>query len=342
MLEIKFKSQRGGSLIVTLGLVIFLSVAGLIITTMIVSENRMQSDESNKQKAFYLAETGIEYAVKMLNNDTYWRTGVSDLSAGDGKFSITLEDSSGLSSLNDTVIVTSQGISGNILKTIKTRVTPGVWPKAISAGKDLDLSKGDGVITGDLHANKKIKIGSKYTINGDISEAPPEINPPVMDWNFYKAAAMAAGQYVEGDKKFTSAGSPYTGVWFITQDAEVEDNNVEFYGTLVVGNNCKIEKNNEKFVAIPPNYPALVVGNKLSFDKNSAEIIGLVYCEGDFEIKKNNLSIIGSLICLGTFENEKNNLSITFDAKYTTNVSGLTIVPSEGLNTVLMHSWQEF
>lgn len=326
MLQIRLKSQRGGFLIGALVFVIILGIVIFSATTLVTNQNRAQVQSANERKAFYAAETGIEYALGVLKDSSDWRDGVSKDSVGDGKFSVNLDDKNTIPSLGDTILVTATGYKGNIQRSIQVYLIQPGGPDtdyAVLAGSEIDFSSGKAVVNGNLHANKKAKIGSKYTINGDVTIAPPTIDAPEVDWDFFKNEAIAAGQYVIGDIEFESSGNPYTGVWYATGEAKIKDNNVVINGTIVAENNIELKKNNEKITATPSNYPAILTKTDLKVEKNNAEITGLVYCQ-NLEIQKNNMVINGALVVTNKITNSKNNTEINFEPLYLTKVSGVT------------------
>jgi hypothetical protein len=322
MWQIRFKSQRGAFLIGALIFVAIVGVAVIAITTLVVSQNRGQQTFIDERKAFYAAETGIEYAIGVLTDSSDWRGGVSKDSVGDGEFSVTVDDTNTISSLGDTVLVTAVGYKGKIQRTVQTYLIQPDLGYSVLAGKDIDFSKGKAVVKGNLHANNKVKIGSKYEINGKITTAPPVINMPIVDWDFFKNLAIADTQYVDGNIELAASGSPYSGVWYATGKIMMKDNNVVVNGTLAAENNIELKKNGEIITATPSNYPAILTKGSLIVDLNNAEINGLIYC-GDLDIKKNNMIINGALVVTNTITNEMNNTVINFDQKYVTKVSGV-------------------
>lgn len=328
MWQIRFRSQKGAFLIGALIFVAIVGVAVVAITTLVVTQNQGQQTFIDERKAFYAAETGIEYALGVLEDSSDWRGGVSKDSIGDGEFSVTVDDDNSIPGLGDTVLVTATGFRGKIQRSIQVYVIqPGGGPDTdyvIFAGDDIDFSSGKAVVNGNLHANKSVKIGNKYTINGEVTTAPPSIDPPEIDWDFFKNEAIAAGagHYMAGDIEFESSGNPHTGVYYATGEIKIKDNNVIINGTLVAENNIELKMNNEKITAEPSNYPAILTKGDLKVEKNNAEITGLVYCQ-NLEIQKNNMIINGGLVVTGTITNEKNNTKINFEPLYLTQVAGV-------------------
>ena len=107
-------SERGGFLIGALVFVVILGIVIFSVATLVTNQNRSQVQSANERKAFYAAETGVEYAVGVLRDSADWRSGVSKDTVGDGEFSVTLDDSNTIYSLKDTILVTSTGYKGSI------------------------------------------------------------------------------------------------------------------------------------------------------------------------------------------------------------------------------------
>ena len=197
------------------------------------------------------------------------------------------------------------------------------WPYAIFANNSVDLSAGGGTITGNVHANNNYTISSSYTVSGTITKAPPTVTAPTVNWSFFENAAIAVGQRVSGDKTFNSAGSPYTGVWYITNTVTIQ-NNAVINGTIVARNNCNFPGKSVNVTATPATYAALVIENSITIDNTNVAINGFVYSGNDVDIKKNNFSLTGAVVSMNTLKGEGGNKIITYDANYLTNLNGIT------------------
>lgn len=318
-------SERGGFLIGALVFVVLLGIVIFSVATLVTNQNRSQVQSANERKAFYAAETGIEYAVGVLRDSADWRSGVSKDTVGDGEFSVTLDDSNTISSLKDTILVTSTGYKGSIQRSIKVYLVPGPdLAYALLTGEDIDFEEGEVTVNGDIHANGTITVNEDKTIiNGNATEAPPVIDLPTIDWDFFKNEAMAQGQYVVGDKTFDASGSPYHGVWYSTGKSLIGDNNIEIYGSIIAEGDVDVTWNSEWIEAVPSNYPAIATQSDLILGKNSGTIKGLVYCK-NLICDKNNTEFYGGLVVTGSFTNGLNNTVINYDPQYLTGLSGVT------------------
>ena len=322
MLRFRFESQKGAFLIGALIFTLVVGVAVLATTTLVITQSRSQQTFVNERKAFYAAETGIEYALGVLEDSSDWRGGVSKDSIGDGEFSVTVDDTNTISSLGDTILVTATGYKGNIQRSLQMYLIQPEFGYSVLAGKNIDFSKGKAVVKGNLHANSKVQIGSKYTINGKVTTSPPVIDMPTVDLNFFKIKAMTDGQYVDGNIEFDLSDSPYSGVWYATGKIRMKDNDVVINGTIVAEGDIELKMNNEKISAASSNFPAIITMASLIVDKNNAEINGLIYCK-DLDIKKNNMIINGGIVVTNTITNEMNNTVINFQISYLTSIAGI-------------------
>jgi len=283
-----------------------------------------------------IAGSGANIAISMLFRDPEWSDGLGSTNFNAGQFSATVASS------ENVIELTATGSYGQAQKTVKVKLKSfNGWPYAIFGNNDVDFSSaGTGTITGDVHANNKVKINSGHIVTGTITEAPPTIAPPTVDWNFFANEATAAGQYVVGDKTFTSSGSPYTGVWYVTNTAFIQQN-VVIIGTLVVRDDCKFDGDNITIAATPSNYPALVVENSIIVDKNSASVFGFVYAGNDFKANGNNLTVKGAIVALTSVLGGGNNKDIAYDETYTSEAAGIDFNSSSHTSLRIL-SWQEF
>ena len=339
-----FKSERGTSLIIVIIIIVSLGLLGLLISRLVISETRIAIIDEDKSRAFYIAEAGIEYTVAMISDSVSWRGTSSDISAGNGAFSVVVDDSSTIASLGDTLLATVVGKSPQFSKTLQARLLADNygWGNAVTAGDIIDFNPGKGTINGNMHANTSATVARRYTINGSVTEAPPVLDMPVVNWAFFQNEAQADSQYFTTDLHFSLAGSPYNGVWYTTQNLIFEDNSIIVYGTLVAEGNMEILKNNVEITATPHYYPAILCGADLSVYFNNTIINGFVYAEEDVTIDKNNGNFNGALFAGGSIQNLANNAVFTLDPHY---LSGLVGVELDTTNFYEFPpeiiSWQE-
>lgn len=325
--------QRGYILgLVLISFVIF-TIMGLAFINMSSFERLHVLDYYEKVKAFYHAEAGIQKGLWLVN-----RVSAAAATFSDSTVSVVYD------SVN--LVMTATGQAGNAQKIIQVTLqsSSSGWPYAGFAGNKVKLNAKDisGILTGNIHGNDDVSIGSGISVHGTITEAPPTVNAPTVDWDFFKDEAIAAGQYVTSDKTFNSSGSPYSGVWYTTKKAKVEANTV-INGTIVAEKDCQFEGNNITITATPSNYPALVGKKKIIIKKEkSIQLNGFIYAKQDFKIEKEaSVTIHGSLTVLNNITSNKEDIvSITYDSTYTSNVAGITFNTSTGSNLKIL-TWNE-
>lgn len=332
-LRVKIITEQHGYI---LGLVlvffIIFTIMGLAFINMGSFERVQTFNYYEKLKAFYHAGGGIHKALWLINR----------VSAEQGTFT-----DSTVNVVYDSInqIITAIGQADNFQKTIQVTLgTSSSWPYAMFTEKKVKFNEENisGTITGDIHANETVTIGNGISINGTITEAPPTVNAPTVDWNFFKNQAIAAGQYVTTDKTFDSSGSPYSGVWYVKKKAKIKSNAI-INGTVVAEEDCKIEGDNITITASPLNYPAILSKENIKIDKdNSITITGFIYSDKDFKIDhESNVTIIGALTASKDIKCDKEvNINITYNSNYASNMTGITFNLSNGADLKIV-SWQE-
>lgn len=224
-------------------------------------------------------------------------------------------------------------MSANLIHTLRNKVASASsgapdttqWPYVLyTSTENIDLKSGSGTITGDIHSNDKVEVDyGKYTINGTITQSPPFVYPPSVNWAFFQDKALEAGQYVTDDKIFDAAGSPYTGVWYTTHKAKIKGNAV-INGTIVAEEEVSFEEDNATVTATPVNYPAIVAGKKIFADKLNIQINGFVYTVAHFHNKGDNLIVNGAIVAVEKVHEQDGEFkTITFDTTYVDQVAGI-------------------
>jgi hypothetical protein len=335
------KEEKGAiSIAFALAVIILLFVLAVTSLTNISTDTKGSSNFLIKERAFFAAESGLEWALGELKQDPFWRAGASNVPVigGGAQFTVSLVDRSTIPALNDSVIINSTGTDGDIQKSIQAYALASggdVWPYAVFADNNAKLL-GSGTVNGDVHANNTVDLGS-VTVNGAVTSGG-SVALPTVDWNFYEGEAIAAGQKVTGDKTFKN--NTYTGVWYITGTATIRQN-ATINGTIVAANDVVImTSGNLTIQATPSNYPALVCGNTISYNNSIPEIKGIVYAAADIVLNA-NFQGRGALIAAVTVDcGSSYATTITYDTNYTTNVAGMSF-GGGGDTIVTVTSWRE-
>ncbi len=323
--------EKGGiSILFSLFAFLALVVLAFVSSSMVTVGSRSAASFAEDTQAQYLTEAGVEYGLK-LTFEGQSLPYAEIVSLYGGEFRLAIVD------LGSYIQLMSIGIFDDAKKTVQVLIAPDDYTidSAASSGNDVKFEEGSGTITGGLHGNNTVVVNPPHIVTGPIVVAPPILPPPLVNWNFFKDRAIALGQYVVGDKTFTAAGSPYTGVWYVTEVAEFELNAV-LNGTIVADNDVKFEGNNVAITATPRTMPAVVAGNRVTSVANNITMKGLVYCGNGFECHGNDLTIQGALIAVNTLSAKGFDKDIAFDPNYASNVRGLGKPGS-----VQIWSWKE-
>lgn len=184
---------------------------------------------------------------------------------------------------------------------------------------------GGGSITGNVNANGNITVNSGSTITGDATSkgnvnnsgtitgtttshaTPDPVDAAALqakvnsyrlssqDWNNYKTAAQAGGNYHAGN--FYPSGS-YTGIHYVGGNLVI-GSNVSGTATFVVEGNVSFESGN---VSLNPplgsDYSFIIGGNFASTATASGTLGGVIYTEGNFQVST-DVAIAGAVLAFG-------------------------------------------
>ncbi len=300
-----------------LGLVlIFFAIFTMLGLTMISIggfELLNTSKHANKIKAFYNAEAGIHKALWRLNK-------VSAAAATYSDASVKVNYNAGLKQI--TAVGSAKGALKTIIVTLD-EADENKWPYALMAKADIHFgSYTTGTVNGDIHANKKIKNVKRFTLNGTASYGT-NIQTPHVNWNLFKAAAIASRHYFSSQKTLDSRKSPYTGVWYFKKGVRITSN-VVINGTLVSEKDVVLSGYNIQINAVPPTSPAALIKNDFEGRASNVVINGFVYCHDDFEISGSNCTYNGAIVTHDDLKLLTNRTKITYARQYIENLSGIT------------------
>ncbi|RMH65714.1 MAG: hypothetical protein D6677_01795 [Calditrichaeota bacterium] len=114
-----FKSQRGNMATTVVVVVLILATLGVILASLSSADSALQLLQQEDQRAFYAAQSGLEYGVKRyLSSDDVEEFNTTDLDLGDGVLAdVSLEDN------GSEVIITAVGKSNKSQKTVQTIIS---------------------------------------------------------------------------------------------------------------------------------------------------------------------------------------------------------------------------
>jgi hypothetical protein len=172
-------------------------------------------------------------------------------------------------------------------------------------------------ITGNVESAGTLDNGgADVTISG--SQTPnfsTSVLFPTVDYTYYQAIAQANGQYINGDRTYTSASplpdNPAGGVVFVNGNVTIQGDQLGKDLSLVTTGNIVMNKTGSTYPRIEITrvapYPAIVAQGNVTFTSTGnggayLDVTGLIYTGGNFTFTSGNhdeLSIVGNLIAAG-------------------------------------------
>jgi Tfp pilus assembly protein PilX len=188
----KRMNQRGGALLITIAVMLMLTVAALIAINTANTDIDLSFNQLHHDRAFYVAEAGIQRAHAQLIEDNYWTTGYSDVAFEGGHYSVKLIDSSTNAALDDTVILRSTGSQDKANAMVEAWLVPEYrypFRYAMFARDSINMDQqtctdsynsdsGSYAATvddslGDIGSNGTITTAKQVTIGGNAQSATP-------------------------------------------------------------------------------------------------------------------------------------------------------------------------
>jgi len=296
----------------------------------------------NQTKALYIAEAGLATFL-----DQYWIRGnpedaTSPLEDTLANGSYTAEI---LSSNGGVYVVQAEGKFRDMAKSIEVRVSrdnASVWPYVLFTHYDKVMLKyGDGNVTGDIHSNRDVMIDyDDYRITGTVTEAPPVVDPPEVDFTALKNLAKAAHHYYCGSRTFSRECGPYTGIWYVSGNARIRER-VVFRGCIVAGGKVILEGGRISMTAVPATLPVIVAGDNVEGLGDDIQISGFIYAKKDFILYGADLRVEGALVALRKIFPLGNDLSIIHRPNFLSNLTGVRfeVGESSGLEVTEWREW---
>ncbi len=315
------KKSRAFSIIVAIVVIFILATLGVAGLSLLVTEAQIAADIMLSSKAFFIAEGGLEYYTTQLNNQTTtWTTPPavpSNKALGGGAFWITTANVTA----NEMDVISEGRITGpdgeTVVRAVRAHVTrlSGAWnvPEAfyyacyvqnhINFGNDATATS---TISGDLKAKMNISIGSGWTHTGS-SYPSSTLEFPWCDFDAYETWVednYGSGHVKSGNYTFTTAGSPYSGVYFVGGNASI-DPNVTINGGIVTTGGINMNSAHGSAINAISGEPALVAEQAINI-QNSANVQvtgeGLIYAEAGISIR----NVSGGSTFNGTFIADNN------------------------------------
>ncbi len=119
MSGINLKSQNGNMTTTVVGVIMMLATLGVILATLSSSDSTLQLFQQEEQRAFYAAQSGLEYGLKRyLASDKVTEFTLNDMNIGSG-----VKADISLTKKNGQVIITSTGKAQKAVKKVQTVIS---------------------------------------------------------------------------------------------------------------------------------------------------------------------------------------------------------------------------
>lgn len=318
------KDRKGVVLIVAMAVMVFFAALGIVASTLFATESRIAMNMLSSTKAFFLSESGVKYYIKStLSEDSDWsdNTGTTGSMAG-GSFQITTSNASTNSiTLECTGSLVIDGVTiPRKLRYNAVRASAGAFSGDYvfyggSPGGDGDVffdHINNGTIIGDIFIKGDFdaQFATNLEIDGAIAEYQEDAAIPDVDWTHWETNA----DYVlSGDQTFD--GTSYEGVYYVDGNVILNNNNMEFTGTVIATGNITCIHDNNVTITAADGQPALLAGGDITIEQgNNMIITGATYAGGDINFgHSNNMTIEGPVVFGDDFLSDQTN-NITIDA----------------------------
>lgn len=284
-------NQKGISIILVLMAMLALAVIGTVIFSITATETVISAKTAASTQAFYVAESGIQYALAQMRTNFETFTGVSDKPAGNGTFSVAVytTDESGTALLASRRRVKSTGMVGDSKRVIQVMLSN--QPPSFSFG--CYISRSDAP-TGILQIYNSTTINGNFYIGADVNVRPGAVLGNLVP----TLVCVPVGHVVTGYGNWAVHPNPQPVLQPL--DTKFYDQKIAIAETIPSGNN------NSAFLAgtSPYYYGNLTISNPLDLKKPGYADT----TEGGYTIYiKGSLVINGATVYCGSMAGDKAN-----------------------------------
>lgn len=282
--------MKGFALIVAIIVVVIFTTLAVFGTSMLTNDVYIGYEAYKSKQALYLAESGVEYALRQLSRD--WANATSvNISMDGGYFSLEYSNKT-----QTATNLTAIGVDSNSIRKIFVHIRKkSPFEYAIYCGGSIDTQN-----------------AQNLTITG--AQVENATNLPTVDLSYYEGIANYT---FYSDVTFASGN--YSGVWYIDGNVKIESN-VVINGSIISTNKISLNGKSNILIDSELPYPALVSNGNFDF-KNAQNITvqGAIYVgadmTGNFDIKNTeNINFSGSIIVAGKLDlKNSESVTITYD-----------------------------
>ncbi|MDQ7051380.1 MAG: hypothetical protein Q9P14_00180 [candidate division KSB1 bacterium] len=336
MIDPRLHNEQGWLLASTLIMLTTLATIAFAMGMYVYYEIYTESRYEARERARYIAEAGLatylhEYWIK---NPAKKRTSNSMDDFAGGKYTI-------VKVAADTLLVIGEFDNQKTEIVVAVLQSGAGWDYGLMAGEEIEMEHdAEGQIIGNVHANDEVERSSRLFVQGSVTEGKPEVQPPAIDWDFFKQQARKTGQFVNGKKTFDERGSPYSGVWYVAGEAKIKDH-VVFSGVLVSEKKIKIDGDEIILQPAKTGQPVLLCKEKVELKGDELTIKGFVYAGKELKFKGDTITLVGSACSRKKIELKGDELKIRFNSAYVSNLQGVTFSGHGGGKDIKIVHWKE-
>lgn len=330
------RPKSGFALVLALIVMVILFTLGSAYLGTIFSESQIAKNLSSSNKAFYLAEAGIQRGIRYFNenpnlNQLPWS---STEYLGEGNYSVSVEYDSVLTKL----VINSTGQAGKATRLLRKNLDLSSWTYTVFSNTNINAGTAYGEIRGmdathpaKVHANATANMGS-IVVYGTITQGAqgdPFVTMPIVDMAYYESIATLTyigdtefkaninSQIIYVKKSQTTPGKARINTYPKKQGG---GGSMNFQGsTLIAEGGIEIVGTERFDMTCKSGYPALITKTGSIIESGSGStmtnrnIQGAVYSEQGtvhFESIKLEGCMLGNLIEL------LNNIYIQYSARF--------------------------
>ncbi len=162
-------TNRGSSVLIVLALIAMLTSVAIMSVERANTDLDISYNQANEEKAFYVAEAGIERAIVDLNENNAWRTGYYKQILSGGNYTVSVIDSTVNAAIKDTVILASVGVFMEGISNIEVWLVPGKnYPYRYAAFGDKSLLLENYACTDSYNSDSGTYAATQDTLGGDM------------------------------------------------------------------------------------------------------------------------------------------------------------------------------
>ena len=323
----KLIQDSGSAMLIAISLIAMLTGVAIMSVDRATTDMDLSSNQFRDERAFYLAEAGIERAIAHLNSDKAWRNGYYKQVLEGGNYTVTVTDKTTNPLLGDSIVLAGTGVFWDGTANLEVwLVKNGRYPYRHAAfGDELLFMQNDACTDsynsdsgtysvtqnnsgGDIGSNEEISIKDNVTVGGDLTTATGgtiQVTSPASYTGDTSTTADPQSLDLVSDDDYAyaqannsaPAGFIGTGYSYSSGNLEIQDNK-----TLTLNSGTyyfkKLHLKNQAQIQLAPgaNVKIFIVGDLLIEDQGKLNITGVpsqcaIFTKGTYVDFKNGSTI---------------------------------------------------